>query len=175
MLRIALVAFLVSLLVVPLVLGLTTCSYCAGCGGATEILVDADVADYAIFGCNQLESVTFSNNVSVIGEGAFRAATSLTQINLGKGVAVIGMSAFLLSGLTAVLIPDTVTLIAPYAFTACFNLTHVTLSSGVTTINRSSFSQTGLTSITIPSTITHIEDYAFSECYALAHVTFKHR
>ena len=106
-----------------------------------------------------------SDNVTSIGNGAFRNCSNLTCITLPNGVTSIGYEAFYgCTGLTSVTIPNGVTSIGEYAFNGCTGLTSVTIPEGVTSIDWSVFRGcTALANITIPDSVTGIGSYTFSD------------
>ena len=90
-------------------------------------------------------------NVTSIGDYAFRACYSLTNIT----------------------IPNNVTSIGSNAFQNCFSLTNITISNNVTSIGSSAFIECySLTNITIPNNVTSIGDYAFQNCFSLTEYDF---
>ncbi len=112
--------------------------------------------------------------VTIIGEGAFRNCSSLTNITIPESVTSIGSSAFRgCSNLTSVIIPNSVISIGESAFYGCSSLTSVTIPDSVTEIGRSAFSDcSSITSITIPNSVTSIGHYAFEDCTALTEINF---
>ena len=67
-----------------------------------------------------LKSVTIGNNVTSIGENAFKSCYGLTRVTIGNSVTSIGSSAFYgCFGLTSVTIPNSVTSIGSDAFRGC--------------------------------------------------------
>ena len=70
----------------------------------------------------------FPENVTSIGNGAFRDCTGLTDIKIPASVASIGEGAFSgCTGLTDITIPGSVTNIDSHAFVGCTGLTSVTI------------------------------------------------
>lgn len=97
------------------------------------------IGNYAFYYC-PLTSVTISDSVTSVGEGAFKNCTSLTSVTIGGGVTSIGSEAFYYcSSLTSVTIPDSVTSIGDYAFIYCSSLTSVTIPDSVTSIGDDAF------------------------------------
>ena len=47
------------------------------------------VGDYAFTGCNQLESITFSDDVIMVGKYAFQNCHKLTSVKIGSGVSLL--------------------------------------------------------------------------------------
>lgn len=165
---------------------------------SNSILSKAYTAKYNLshaFG-KQVKTCVIGNNVTSIGDNAFRDCTGLTEIKIPNSVITIGSHAFYCcSGLTKVIIPNSVTSIENGAFGYCTGLTEVTIPNSVTSIkdclfencsslisitlgdNVTSLGQwafaycSGLTSIEIPNTITSIDEYAFSGCSSLTSAT----
>lgn len=73
--------------------------------------------------------------VKVIGNGAFKFCSSLTNINIPNSVTTIGKGAFYIcESLTNINIPNSVTTIGNSAFVGCDSLTNITIPSSVVTI-----------------------------------------
>ena len=89
--------------------------------------------------------------VTVIGEGAFKGCSGLTQITIPNSVTSIDYGAFEgCSGLTQITIPNSVTEIGNSAFHGCSSLTEVTIPDSVTEIGNSAFHGcSSLTSIVV--------------------------
>ena len=117
--------------------------------------------------------MTFDDDVTMIGDEAFRDRTSLTSVTIPDKVTTIGEHA--ISGcysLTSVTIGDSVTTIGKYAFWSCTSLTSVTIGNNVTTIGELAFCDcTSLTSVNIPDSVTTIQRHAFMDCTSLTSVT----
>lgn len=96
-------------------------------------------------------SFTIPDNVTHIGDGAFRGGENLTKITIHNNVKFIGISTFAgCYNLSEIIIPNSVTSIGEGAFSSCFNLT----------------------SVVIPNSITYIGDYAFDYCDSLKDVYY---
>ena len=106
--------------------------------------------EYGAFGmCTILETVTISDNVTIIGDYAFAYCQSLTDI----------------------IVPDSVTSIDNCAFYGCTKLVSVLIGNGVTNIKEGAFADCpSLTSVTIPDSVTSIGDAAFYGCCAIEYV-----
>lgn len=124
---------------------------------------------------NGIGTITFSGNVTTIGEDAFRNCSGLTSIILPNGVMSIGPSAFYLcSNLTSISIPNSVTAIGSFAFCRCFELNSITIPNQVLSIGESAFALcTSLTSISIPGSVTSIGNEAFGGCSGLTAVSIE--
>ena len=123
-----------------------------------------------------LSSVTLSNELTEmteIGGSAFQGCTALARIDLPSSLTTIGGSAFMSSGLTAVVLPDSVREVGAQAFRNCSKLQSVTLSSGMTTISARLFENADkLTTVTIPASIQSIGEDAFNGCDGLKTIYF---
>lgn len=76
--------------------------------------------------CENLTSVTISDNVTRIGNEAFYGCTKLTSVTIGNNITNIGYWAFFgCSSLKSVVIPASVTHIGIGAFVNCTNLTDI--------------------------------------------------
>lgn len=79
-----------------------------------------EICPYAFYGCNNLEHVIVSDNVTVIGANAFNSAKGLLSVALPFTTTEIGMNAFLdCKDLKQVFLPDKVTKIHESAFDGC--------------------------------------------------------
>lgn len=116
--------------------------------------------------------VIIPDEVTSIGEEAFKDCTGLTGVTIPDSVTSIGMSAFASTSLTSIAIPNGVTSIGIYAFNNCANLSEVTIPNSVTSIGEATFLNcTSLDSVTIPNSVTAIGWRAFDGCKSLTSVT----
>ncbi len=96
------------------------------------------VADGA-FRQSQIEYLKIPDTVKTIGMNAF-AGCSLSKIDLGKGVAYIGVCAFNYNQyLTSLVIPDSVKTIDDGAFCWCTRLKNVSINNGLVTLGQQAF------------------------------------
>ena len=146
-----------------------------------------------IFYGSRFDKITFGDNVTSIGDYAFRFYERSTPIIvIGKGVKEIGSDAFrgcqgelivncsnipkhafVSSSFSTVTINDSVITIGDCAFEFC-DMTSITIPFGVTKIGNGAFQNcTNLTTVTISDSVTSIGDYAFSGCDSLKDVYCK--
>ena len=139
------------------------------------------VEDYAFYGCNEIISVTISNNTTAIGFGIFSGCDKLEKIQfpflpndyLGYSFGATSKE------LHANQVPNTLkevvltncTNIGSSAFARCYSLISIKIPDTVITIGDNAFSNcTGLTSFVIPNSVTTIGDYAFSFCTEITNI-----
>ena len=133
------------------------------------------IGQYAFRNCSSLTSVNIPDSVTSIGEHAFTGCTKLTNIGIPDSVTIIGNAAFYgCTSLTSVSIGNGVTIIGSYVFTGCSALTSITIPDSVTSIGDGAFDGcSSLTSVTIGNGVTIIGIYVFTGCSALTSVTVK--
>lgn len=164
-----------------------------GSGNHPEFLVKSiimpntitKINKYAFIKYKNLEHVTFSNNLSLIGEDAFSSGSKfkslilpgslisiphgsfgsmnlLEELVISQGTKVIESSAFAYcSKLKKVTLPDGLETIGTSAFKSCTALESITLPDGLKTIKDNAFAYTGLKSIVVPDSVTTLEFNAF--------------
>ena len=130
------------------------------------------IGDRAFFACNSLSEVVIPNSVTSIGENAFSGCRSLAEVVIPNSVTSIGDYAFFgCSSLAEVVIPNSVTSIGENAFSGCSSLAEVVIPNSVTSIGDRAFSFcSSLAEVVIPNSVTSIGDRAFSFCSSLAEV-----
>lgn len=119
--------------------------------------------------CGKLTSVTFTENMTEIDDGAFIDCVSLTEFDFTPFTS-IGDWAFSNVGLTEVDAPN-VTDIGSYAFEACDYLETVNFPNAVTLEDCAFTDCIALKNVNIPK-ITKINRYAFIRCKALESFDF---
>ena len=154
--------------------------YGIGAATDTDIIIPATfegkpvigIGNSAFYGCSNLTSITFFENITRIENWAFSECSSLTEITILVSVTAIGAYAFEeCSSLTSITIPDSVTAIGDAAFAGCSSLISITIPGSVTAIGADTFEDcSSLTSIVIPAGVTEIGSSAFYNCNALAAV-----
>ena len=130
------------------------------------------IGDDVFYGCKSLSSITIPNKVTTIGTSAFNDCTSLTTVTFSSGLEAINDLAFhMCTALTSVNIPDSTKTIGAHAFDNCYALATVTLGSNLETIGYRAFNDCAMTQITIPNSVKTIDNEAFIECPNLKEVS----
>lgn len=84
------------------------------------------IASYAFYGCENLESVTISSEIEVVGEYAFSQCTNLTDVNLGTGMLELGSYAFEgCYSLKRIAVSDVLAVVGEGAFNGCYAVTDI--------------------------------------------------
>ena len=145
-----------------------------------------NIAGYAYFGYENLESITIPRSVTSIGQNALCDCDSLKAINVDKDNTVYSSEDGVLFNkekttllyfppkkeATSYQIPDGVTSIGREAFRNCERLQSIAIPNCVTSIGEEAFfGCESLQSITIPDGVTTIENATFFDCFSLASVT----
>ncbi len=130
------------------------------------VLFSKDGAMLIAYPYSKSDTYTIPNNVTIIGNDAFKYCKGLTTITIPNSVTSIGNFAFSsCTGLTSITIPKSVTKIGSFAFTSCTGLTSITIPNSISTIEELTFASCkGLTSVTIPNSVTSIMGNAFAFC-----------
>lgn len=124
-------------------------------------------------GCHSLSSITFNYNIIEIGQNAFVACYSLKNLNfLPSSVSIIGQYAFsYCSGLTEATIPTNVTIIRPQTFRDCTSLSSLTLNNNITEIGSYAFFNCYvLDNVTLPNALTTIGNDTFRNCSGMTSI-----
>jgi hypothetical protein len=127
---------------------------------------------FAFYGCSSLTSINIPKGVTSIGHNTFGNCKSLTNIDLPQDMTKIESYAFSgCSSLTSINIPKGVTSIERCTFYGCSSLTSINIPQGVTSIeNQAFYGCSSLTSINIPQGVTSIGDHVFYECSSLTSI-----
>lgn len=146
--------------------------------GITQVVIPESVISIgaSAFARSALRAALVPATVTTIEDGAFRLASSLTNVTFGSNSSLqsIGALAFEGTGLTVIEIPETVSSIGASAFQNIATLETVEFYPGTTlsTISDHMFRGTGLTSIEIPESVTAIGNHAFFDVSSLETLTF---
>ncbi len=130
------------------------------------------IGDYAFRSCGSLTSIHIPSSMTTIGEGAFSFCERLASIQIPDSVTTIGEKAFsVCKSLTSIHIPNSVTAIGEGTFYSCKNLSSIHIPGSVTAIGKGAFCGCGsLTSIHIPDSVRAIGEHAFSLCKSLVSI-----
>ena len=159
-------------------IGSSTFSGCSGLTSITIGNSVTSIGDSAFDGCSGLTKVTLNSNAIASKSYSYDSTLGsifggqVKEYILGDDVTSIGDYAFRnCSGLTSVTIPNSVTSIGSYAFYYCEGLTSVTIPNSVTSIGYQAFYHcSGLTSVRIGNSVTTIGEDAFSYCTGLTSI-----
>ena len=119
--------------------------------------------------------ITFSGELTGIGDWAFSEISTLTSISIPASVTTIGDEAFSnCSGLNTLTFADGSQLetIGERAFNETALSGTLNLPASLISIGEAAFATTKITAVTIPASVTSIEKYAFSGCSQLSSLTF---
>ena len=135
------------------------------------------IGNFAFRGCNELTTVNW-NATNCTSAGSydypiFNGCTNLSNVIIGDNVQIIPSNAFSgCIGLTEIAIPNSVTIIGAYAFSGCSELIEITIPANVTFIGASAFyGCKALTNIIIPNSLTSISGHMFDGCSGLREIT----
>lgn len=142
--------------------------------GAYTVPETVTEIEKSAFAASGVESVSMSDAVTAVGEGAFSNCSKLKSVVLPKGLKELKSSLFSgCSALEKISIPDSVKTLGEGVFSGCAALKEVKIPGEVTVIPKNAFSGcTSLESVSIPASVTAINEAAFDKCTALKNVTF---
>lgn len=142
--------------------------------GAYTVPETVTEIEKSAFTASGVESVSMSDAVNAVGEGAFSNCSKLKSAVLPKGLKELKKGLFSgCSALEAISIPDSVKTLGEGVFSGCAALKEVKIPGEVTVIPKNAFSGcTALESVSIPKSVTAIKEAAFDGCTALKNVTF---
>ena len=133
------------------------------------VVGEYEIHEYALYGCDNLTTITISDSITSIGNYAFGGVTA--EIVWGDDPQITSIGGFRGYQGKNLTIPDSVTSIGNYAFYGCSGLTSITIPDSVTSIGDGAFDGcSGLTSVTIPDSVTSIDSWAFSGCSGLTSI-----
>ncbi|MGM9532166.1 leucine-rich repeat protein, partial [Intestinibacter sp.] len=145
-------------------------------GESEDVVIPEEVTaigDNAFKNCDTIESIVIPSTVKSIGAYAFKACTGLTEITLPEGLETIGDYAFnSCTRLSSLDMPSTLKTIGAHAFDSCRLATSLTLNDDLETIGEYAFngckSITGR--VTLPSSLQSVPTGIFKGCEALTAV-----
>jgi hypothetical protein len=124
---------------------------------------DNEISDMMFYMCAVIKSVILPDNITAIGENAFKECINLHDITLPKSLSEIRKGAFYGTAIEEFTFPENV-MPSEEIFADCQKLAKVTLPENCTEIPNDAFSSTAITEISIPSKVTRIGEGAFSGC-----------
>jgi hypothetical protein len=105
----------------------------------------SSIADYAFYGCTDLQALHIPSNITAIGEAAFSSCSSLDTIVIPESVRRIEPLTFHhCDSLRSVTIPQSVVFVGRMAFAGCSSLDSLHIPSSVTAIGENAFDDTPL-------------------------------
>ena len=141
-------------------------------GQGGEVTVPDDVTSIgegAFKNCDTLTSVILPEGLQSIGESAFENCTGLTAVQFPATLREVGDRAFYgCFALQAADLPDELTTLGSYAFYQCTSLAEAHFPAGLVEVPSFLFTGCGLTSIALPETVTVIGESAFQDCTSLS-------
>ncbi|OQA78558.1 MAG: hypothetical protein BWY30_00642 [Tenericutes bacterium ADurb.Bin239] len=151
----------------------------------TTLEIHADtclIAAGALYGCNQLTSITIPAKVSFIGSQTFGNCPMLDSFTVASeneyfesptnNKAIVEKETKrLLYGLNGGYIPEGVEIIGKFAFDGRVLTEEITIPNTVTTIEYGAYQSTRIPSIIIPDSVTKMENGIFQYCEKLTSVT----
>lgn len=142
--------------------------------GAYTVPETVTEIEKSAFTASGVESVSMSDAVNAVGEGAFSNCSKLKSAVLPKGLKELKKGLFSgCSALEAISIPDSVKTLGEGVFSGCAALKEVKIPGEVTVIPKNAFSGcAALEGVSIPASVTAIKEAAFDKCTALKNVTF---
>lgn len=147
-------------------------------GSLTEITADdlvgaTKIANYAFYKNGNVINITIPDNVTSIGQEAFRHSR-ITNVIIQEGLTDIGNYAFHeCSYLKNIQLPNSLTSIGSYAFSNCSGLESIQLPNSLTSIGASAFQGCKIKNIVIPNKITSIEASTFLGCQSLTTIVIQ--
>lgn len=118
-------------------------------------------------------AVEISDNVTRIGDKAFKGYRNIVSIKAGNHVTHIGQEAFSDSRrLSTVMVPSIVKSIGDWAFSGCRSLNSIYFCNGLTDIGKSVFFMArNLSEVNIPATVRTISEDCFTKCSSLNQIS----
>ena len=132
------------------------------------------IGEFAFKECENLVKIEIPNTVSIIEKGAFSQCVKLCSVVLPNTIKEIERFMFFgCKGLRCIQIPDSVKVIGEAAFMDCINLKNVKISKSVVRIESYAFDDCKrLVSIELPGNLMELRPAAFSGCDSLCTVYY---
>ena len=131
------------------------------------------VDNNAFYQCSYLKTVSFTKDITRIGDSAFYECNNLEAFNFSGELVYLGDNAFLgCSSLKSIDIGQNLTEIGTRTFKNCTSLKTVELSQSIKLIGDAAFENcSGLTELYIPKSVEYIEVNALRGCNSLRKLT----
>lgn len=134
------------------------------------------IGDNAFAGCTALQSVTLPNSATSIGNSVFQNCTALEEVNFSNNLRSIGNNAFQGTALKKIHIGENITSIGSQAFAGLTQLTELTFDLGGVEFLSMSWGVfsgcTALKSVVMPRRGSVLPSEAFYDCTSLESITF---
>ena len=132
-----------------------------------------NIGNSAFHSCKNLTSITMPESVTEIGVLAFANCSNLSSITMPNCLTVIKDRAFIFcTSLSSIAVPESVAYIEHQVFRGCESLVSITLPESLTSLGYEAFYDcTSLTSIILPKGLTSISHRCFYNCKSLSSIT----
>ena len=152
----------------------------SNCIGLENVYFDgtlpSTIPSYLFGGCYSLQSASWLlyNNISEIGDFAFRNCYSLSNVQLPNTLTSIGNGSFFnCDSINSITIPSSTTVVGSVGFKNSSNLSSVVINSSAITIGDEAFANcASLTAVTVNSSAVTIGDRVFDNCDRLLKLKF---
>lgn len=150
-----------------------------GCPMQWFVLPDSikSVREYEFADCRELESFTFSNNMTETGESCVNGCKKLVNVTFGSSLVTLSRGVFAnCVGIKEINIPNTIKTIGHRAFHTCTILNDLHLPDSVISIEGEAFVDCkAFRTVVIPDSVTSIANNAWSRCTSVVHIDFPRR
>ena len=147
-----------------------------GCSFIGDLVIPEKVKaieSYTFVGCSFTGGLIL-NNVTYIGNDAFRDCGFQGELVIPEGCIIIEPESFSGSKFTNIRIPLSLKEIGSRAFMGNdLSLIQLNFPEGLVSIGKEAFWKCNLTSVSFPSTLNSIDANAFKDCFSLSHITCK--
>ena len=142
-------------------------------GSSTDVVIPDNVTvigEEAFKGCSALTRIVIPDNITAIEDAAFEGCRSLKEFVLSGTVKSFGFGIFKDCPNIEVQFADNVAEIADFLFSYS-SFSTIKLPSGITKIGKKAFIENkNLEKVILPDTVARIEDDAFNECFHLKYI-----
>ncbi len=147
--------------------------YIYGEGKMDDYVNTGNIAPWNAEYRTKITKVVIGDDITHIGNRAFKGHNRITSVKFGKGVKTLGYEIFQhCNKLEKISLNEGLTNIGAHTFYDCAALKSIEIPSTVTKIENRAFKNAGLESIDIPDTVTYLGYEIFNGCTSLASVDF---